>query len=162
KSATIRSDVYALGLVLYELSTGKKAFDAASFEELKRRHTEDPPTAPSAVSPAFDPVVERVILKCLEKDPSARPVSAAHVARALPGGDPLAAARAAGETPSPEMVAAAGEQGGVSPRVVRGLLLALAGAVALSIFLSPRGNIAGFVGVEKSPEVLRERARDIL
>ena len=54
------------------------------------------------MTPGFDPVVERVILRCLEKDPKARPRSVAAVAAALPGGDPLAAALAAGETPRPK------------------------------------------------------------
>ena len=85
KGASIRSDIYALGLVLYELSTGKKAFDAASLDELRRKHTEETPTAPSTVAPGFDPVVERVILRCLEKDPAQRPSSVAQVAAALPG-----------------------------------------------------------------------------
>jgi len=160
--ASVRSDVYALGLVLYELSTGRKAFDGASFEELRRKHGEDPPTAPSAVAPGFDPVVERVILRCLEKDPAARPASVSQVAAALPGGDPLAAALAAGETPSPEMVAAAGERGVISPAAARRLLFALAAALVLSIVLTPRANIAAFVGTLKSPEVLRERAQGIL
>ncbi len=79
-----------------------------------RKHAEDPPTAPSTLAPGFDPAVERVILRCLEKDPAMRPASAAQVAKALPGGDPLAAALAAGETPSPEMVAAAGRAGRVA------------------------------------------------
>jgi len=56
----------------------------------------------------LDPLVERVILRCLENEPDQRPASALPVAAALPGGDPLAAALAAGETPSPQMVAAAG------------------------------------------------------
>src|SRR5262245_32869418 len=162
KGASVKTDVYALGLVLYELYTGRRAFDGATLNELRRKHAEDTPTAPSALAAGFDPAVERVILRCLEKDPAARPASAAQVAKALPGGDPLAAALAAGETPSPEMVAAAGEQGGVSPSTVRRLLLGLAVVVALSIFLTPRANIAAFVGMEKSPEVLRERAREIL
>ena len=162
KGASVRSDVYALGLVLYELYTGRKAFDGATLEELTRRHREDPPTSPSAISPGFDPEVERVILRCLEKDPAARPPSAAKVAAALPGGDPLAAALAAGETPSPEMVAAAGERGGVPPPVVRRLLLGLAAAVALSVIFTPRAKISAFAAVEKSPEVLRERAWEIL
>jgi serine/threonine-protein kinase len=162
KPASVRSDIYSLGLVLYELSTGRKAFDSATLQELKRKHTEDAPASPSSIAPGFDPAVERVILRCLEKDPSARPASAAQIAAALPGGDPLAAAIAAGETPSPEMVAAAGERGGVPPSVVRRLLLGLAAAVALSVLFTPRAKVSAFAGVEKSPEVLRERAREVL
>ncbi len=162
KGASVRSDVYALGLVLYELSTGRKVFDGASLDELRRKHTEEAPTAPSTVAPGFDPAVERVILRCLEKDPAARPSSVAQIAAALPGGDPLAAALAAGETPSPEMVAAAGERGAISPSTARLLLLFVAGLLALAILFAPRANIASFVGVDKSPEILRERAREIL
>ncbi|HEX4440691.1 MAG TPA: serine/threonine-protein kinase, partial [Thermoanaerobaculia bacterium] len=162
KGASVRSDIYALGLVLYELSTGKKAFDASTFEELRRKHAEDPPSAPSQVSPGFDPAVERVILRCLEKDPAARPGSAAQVAAALPGGDPLAAAIAAGETPSPEMVAAAGGRGAISPAVARLLLLGLALAIGLALVITPRANVASFAGLEKPPEVLRERAEEVL
>jgi serine/threonine-protein kinase len=163
KAATVRSDLYALGLVLYELSTGRRAFDAVTIAGYRKKHSEETPTRPSAVLPDFDPAVERVILRCIEKDPAQRPSSATQVAAALPGGDPLAAALAAGETPSPEMVAAAGEKGAISPATAQRLLLGLAAAVVLSIVLTPRANLAAFVGgVEKSPEILRERAREIL
>ena len=131
KGASVRSDIYALGLVLYELYTGRKAFEGASFQELKRKHSKEVPVTPSTVSPGFDPVVERVILRCLEKDPARRPASVSQVAAALPGGDPLAAALAAGETPSPEMVAAAGEEGALAP----GRAWALLGAVAVTILI---------------------------
>src|SRR4029453_1831690 len=87
KGASVQSDLYALGLVLYELYTGRKAFEGGTLQELKRKHAEDPPTAPSTVTPGMDPVVERVILRCLAKEPSTRPVSASQVAAALPGGD---------------------------------------------------------------------------
>ena len=43
KAASIRSDIYSLGLVLYELYTGRKAFDGATVQELRRKHTEDAP-----------------------------------------------------------------------------------------------------------------------
>ncbi len=162
QGASVRSDLYSLGLVLYELSTGKRAFDAVTMAGYRRKHSEETPTRPSAVLPDFDPALEGVILRCIEKDPARRPSSASQVAAALPGGDPLAAALAAGETPSPEMVAAAGQRGGVEPRVVRRLLLGLAAALVLSLLLTPRANIASFVGLEKSPEVLRERAREVL
>jgi serine/threonine-protein kinase len=159
KGASVRSDLYALGLVLYELYTGKRAFDAGSVADYRRKHAEDPPTSPSTLVAGMEPAVERAILRCIEKDPAQRPSSAAQVASALPGGDPLAAAIAAGETPSPEMVAAAGESGALEPSRARGLLVLLTAGLALAVFLTPRANIASFVSLDKSPEVLRERAR---
>jgi serine/threonine protein kinase len=162
KGASIRSDIYALGLVLYELSTGKKAFDAASLDDLRRKHTEETPTAPSSVAPGFDPAVERVILRCLEKEPAQRPSSVAQVAAALPGGDPLAAAIAAGETPSPEMVAAAGDEQQISPRFARGLLAAVVVSLTALLALIGKTHLLAAVDSQKSPEVLRARAREIL
>jgi len=162
KGASVRSDLYALGLVLYELYTGKRAFDAGSVADYRRKHASEPPTNPSVLVAGMEPAVERAILRCIEKDPAQRPSSAAQVAAALPGGDPLAAAIAAGETPSPEMVAAAGQSGALEPSRARSLLLLLAAGVAMAVFLTPRANVASFVPLEKSPEVLRERAREIL
>src|SRR5580692_8415535 len=107
EAVTTRSDVYALGLVLYEVFTGKRAF-AESAAKLVA-HGDRTPSRPSSVVKDLDPIVEKVILRCLEAEPSARPATALAVAASLPGGDPLAAALAAGETPSPQLVAASGE-----------------------------------------------------
>ena len=112
RELTTRSDIYSLGLVLYEIFTGKRAYDAASLPELLRlRNSDKSVTSPTSHVSNLDPLVERVILRCLEKDPNDRPESAIAVAASLPGGDPLAAALAMGETPSPEMVAASAEGG---------------------------------------------------
>jgi len=162
KGASVQSDLYALGLVLYELFTGKRAFEAASIAELRRKHSEDPPTSPSTLAHELDPAIERAILRCLEKDPKARPRSAASVAAALPGGDPLAAAVAAGETPSPEMVAAAGETGAMKPAAAGGFLLTILGGMALVAYLSPRAYRHGHVPLEKPPEVLTELSQQII
>ncbi len=162
KGASVRSDVYALGLVLYELYTGRKAFDGATFQELKRKHSEDPPASPSAISPGFDPVVERVILRCLEKDPAQRPASAAQVAAALPGGDPLAAALAAGETPSPEMVAAAGEQGALAPARAWALLGGVLAVIAAILWLARFATDQGSAPFPRSAEALEDRARELV
>jgi serine/threonine-protein kinase len=159
---SIQSDLYALGLVLYELFTGKKAFDASSLAEFHRKQTETNPTPPSSIVKNFDPVVERAILRCLDRDPSQRPRSALNVAASLPGGDPLASALAAGETPSPEMVAAAGPQGSLRPAVA---WACLAGALILifgvSTLLAPRKMDWGLAPMNKSPEVLADRAQDL-
>ena len=162
KGASVRSDLYALGLLLYELYTGKRAVDAVTIAGYRKKHPEDAPTAPSSVVKDMDPAVERVILRCIEKDPAQRPASATQVAAALPGGDPLAAALAAGETPSPEMVAAAGTGEGLSPRVawsIAGVGVALLVAVA---FLAPGPRLFDRMGFRRSPEVMSERAREVL
>jgi hypothetical protein len=162
RGSTIQSDLYALGLVLYEISTGRKAVDGANFQDLVRKHTEDSPTVPSKFVAGFDPAVERVILKCLEKDPRRRPVSALQVASALPGGDPLAAALAAGETPSPEMVAAAGEEGALSPAVAWGLLGAILAVGTLVVALSRFSTDLGLGPPGRSPDSLADRVRDLV
>jgi len=94
KEVTVKSDIYSLGLVLYELFTGKPAFEASSLTEMRRLHSDATPSSPSSHVEGFDPAVEKAILRCLEKDPRDRPVSALAVSAALPGGDPLAAALA--------------------------------------------------------------------
>src|SRR5437867_338948 len=109
QAASIRTDLYALGLVLFEIFTGRRAYDAKTLGELKQLHDTGSVTTPSSVVRDLDAAVERVILRCLDKDPQKRPGSALTIAAALPGGDPLAAALAAGETPSPAMLVAAGE-----------------------------------------------------
>jgi Protein kinase domain len=163
KAPTIRSDIYSLGVVLYELFTGKRAFDAPSLGALiKLRRSDTTPTTPTSIVKDLDPVIERVIDRCMQKDPSRRPSSALQVAAALPGGDPIAAALAAGETPSPEMVAAAPRAGALQPVVAIG---ALAGVVALLLFLifsSSYTRVERNVPLEKPPEVLAERAREII
>jgi serine/threonine-protein kinase len=123
EEVTVRSDIYALGLVLYEIFTGKLRFESTTLARLIRAQRESNPVSPASLVRDLDPMVERVILRCLNSRSSLRPPSALAVAAALPGGDPLAAALAAGETPSPEMVAAAGEGEGLAPRISLALLI---------------------------------------
>ncbi|HEY5838983.1 MAG TPA: serine/threonine-protein kinase, partial [Pyrinomonadaceae bacterium] len=163
RELTAKSDIYSLGVVLYEVFTGKRAFEASSLAELIRlRQSHSTPTNPSELIAHLDPLVERVILRCLEHDPAKRPASALQVAAALPGGDPLAAAMAAGETPSPEMVAAAPKEGGLRPVVAVSLLASLFVLVAVVCFLSKSVTMYRYVPLNKSPEVLRDRSTDIV
>ncbi len=161
RGASVRSDLYSLGLVLYELFTGKRAFEATSLAELRRKHAEAQPNALSKHVAEIDPAIERAILRCLEKDPQMRPASTLQLAAALPGGDPLAAALAAGETPSPEMVAAAGEEGVLGRRKAWLLLGGVVAIIALVFALSPYSTDWGGAPVEQSGDVLMERAREI-
>ncbi|MHC5210426.1 MAG: protein kinase domain-containing protein [Planctomycetota bacterium] len=160
---TVRSDVYSLGLVLYEVFTGRRAFEAKSVAEFTRMHQEEPPPTPSSSVETIDPAVESVILRCLEKEPAERPVSARAVGHALPGGDPLAAALAAGATPAPELVAAAGSTGGLSPRVATGLYVGFLIVLVAGSFLAPLiGGPGNDVRLGKSPQVLLDQARRLI
>jgi predicted Ser/Thr protein kinase len=162
QDVTVRSDIYSLGLVLYELFTGQQAFKASTAAELARLQAESTPTSPTRHVEDLDPSVERAILRCLEKAPRDRPASAIVVAASLPGGDPLAAALAAGETPSPEMVAAAGEAGGLKPWVALALFGVFLVGLLASVFLGGRISVLAKIPMEKPPDALEAEARDIL
>ena len=162
KEVTTRSDIFALGLVLYELFTGRRAFTATTIAELQMQHQDRSTPPPSTIVSAMDPAIERAILRCLEPDPERRAASALSVSAALPGGDPLAAALAAGETPSPEMVAAAGEGIGLRPSVAwpvfAAILIGTVAAFAMALRTSPLDRMRP----EYSSEVLAQKARDIV
>ena len=162
REVSVRSDIYALGLVLYELYTGRRAFQGKSLADFVRRHRDERPIEPSALVAGLDPAVERAILACLEKEPRRRPSSALVVSAMLTGSDPLEAAIAAGETPSPELVAAAGEAAGLQPAVAWSLLgFVLAGLVAVP-FLARSFQLLQWLPIDKSPAVLEDRAREFL
>jgi serine/threonine-protein kinase len=156
-----RSEVYSLGLVLYEVYTGRRARQGRTIDELRREHEEGPPSPPSTVLGDIDPLVDAMLTRCLARDPVQRPASVLEVARGLPGGDPLAAALARGQTPAPELVADAEARGSLSPRTA--LLLAL-GSIALFVALAfGRSAYLDHSGISfgKAPAVLDDRAREI-
>jgi serine/threonine-protein kinase len=158
---TAKSDIYALGLVLYELFTGKRPFEASSMQQLLDQQEAAQIASMTSTVADLDPAVDKVIRRCLDPDPARRPASALSVLAALPGGDPLAAALAAGETPSPEMVAAAGKVEGM-PRWYSVTCLAL---VVISILcLIPIRQVRTALvhgSLDQPPEVLAHQAREV-
>jgi len=130
---SIRSDIFSLGLLLYEIFTGKRAFEGKTRDEILQARATGTPSSMSTVLEDVDPAVERVVNRCLEPDPEDRPSSVYEVLGALPGGDPLAAAVAAGETPSPQLLAVARDKGGLAPKWVALLLVAaVAGSLGIA------------------------------
>jgi len=162
REITVRSDIYALGLVLYELFTGRHAFEGRTPAERQRHPSGATPMSPASLVDGIDPAVERVILRCLEKDATLRPSSAIAVTAALPGGDPIAAALAAGETPSQELLAEAGQSGGLRPALAWTGLAVFLAALGLVVVLADRSQLMRMVPLDKSPEVLTARAQEIL
>ena len=162
REVSTKSDLYSLGLIIYEILTGKRAFEAATLPELMKQRESGTVTNPSTLVRDLDPLVERVILRCLETDPEKRPATALQVAAALPGGDPLAAALAAGETPSPQMVAAAGGTAGLAPRVAIACLAAVLLGVVLLVAVGIKENGLARLHAENPPEVLAKKSREII
>jgi serine/threonine protein kinase len=157
--ATIQSDLYALGLILYELFSGVAARKPGSIPELIRANEVSSLSQTLQLPGDIDPAVQRAISRCLEREPHERPISAKAVAASLPGVDPLAAALAAGETPSPELVAAAGESGLLSLKTATICLgVAIAG---LSLLVWQRGAVSPTADLKDFSEWYAGRARNL-
>lgn len=85
QAATAASDIYSLGIVFYELCTGKLPFLVRSVMDAVKAHTQTPPPPPRSLRADIPASLETVILKMLEKDPSRRYADAASLAKALEG-----------------------------------------------------------------------------
>ena len=153
EEVTEQSDIFSLGLVLYELFTGQRAYDDP---------TQDVLTPPSSIVSDLDPAVEKLILQCLSKEPARRPQSAAAVRAAIPGRDELAVAVARGEIPAPALVAEAGDYTGLSPAIAWTCLVAVVVSLAGHLWLSGQSRLAQIVPLPKSPELLISDAQEIL
>jgi len=78
-----RSDIYGVGLILYELLAGRPAFPGATYAEAARRQLSQPPPSLREARPGLPPAVESLVARCLAHDPHARPAGAAELVAEL-------------------------------------------------------------------------------
>jgi serine/threonine protein kinase len=79
----LRTDIYAMGVILFECATGRRPFVAESLFDLLRRHVDEPPPPPRSLRPDMPPAFEQVIMYALAKDPAHRFQTCTDLATAL-------------------------------------------------------------------------------
>jgi serine/threonine protein kinase len=157
--ATARSDIYALGLILFEMFTGRRPFEAASASELQFLRATTPVPHPSHAIANLNPAIERTILRCLEADPRRRPATGIAVANALLGKDSTAASSPRGRlfpTDHSEQNADV-----VAPRIATALLVFIITGMLLVPLWANRIGWMSRQPVNESPEILSGKARDL-
>ena len=96
-AATSQSDLYSVGIILYELLTGQLPFEGESAVSIAVQHLNDPPTPIHALRPDVAPELEAAVMRALAKDPAARWADADEFIRALEGARGVIATRPLGQ-----------------------------------------------------------------
>ncbi|MCU0512880.1 MAG: protein kinase [Anaerolineae bacterium] len=99
-----RSDIYELGTLMYEIVTGQVPFQPRSLAEAIRMHTREPVPRPANLRTDIPTEMERIILKCLEKEPNNRFLTAAELSRAMQNLSARLAEEIPEEAATPEQV----------------------------------------------------------
>src|SRR5262249_31663314 len=132
KSADARSDLFALGAILYEMTTGRKAFEGTSASSILAAILTTTPPPMSTLQPVTPPQLARTVKKCLAKDPAKRWQTAADLRDELAWIESESSARVT-VAPSSGSIATRAPQRRIA--AAAGTVAALAAAIGLAFFV---------------------------
>jgi beta-lactam-binding protein with PASTA domain/predicted Ser/Thr protein kinase len=159
RDVTAASDVYSVGVILFEMLTGRVPFDADSPVAIAMMQVSEAPPAPSSINPAVPPALDSVVLKALAKDPANRYQSAAEMIAALDAAE--ANPQVAGHTERyAALPPADDERGSRKWWWIAGIatLLAAAALLWLFVFSSDEVRVPGVTGETETTATLRLQA----
>ena len=117
-AVNVQSDLYSVGVILYEMLTGRVPFDAESPVTIALKHVSEAPPPPSSINPNVPPELEQTVLWVLNKDPADRPVDADQLITVLQHcREAITSAGAGQHTASMAAVAAAGAAAGADAAI---------------------------------------------
>lgn len=149
---TPAADIYSIGVMLFEMLTGRVPFDGSSAVAVAMKQVSEPPPVPSSINPAVSPALDAVVLKALAKDPADRYASAAEMLAAL---DQAVANPTAASTQ--EWAAVPEEEGSRRWWWIAAILAAvlLAGGLAWALTRSDTVSVPRVTGLSETAATLR-------
>ncbi len=155
--AVNQSDVYALGIILYEILTGQTPFDGSTPMEIALAHISEPPPPPRELNPSIPVEVERALLKALSKDPRQRHETATELVNAVRGGYGLPLKEASSDDPTAPNESIRSQINKPAPRRYPIQLIALVAVILLiaaAFIINGLSELGGSGPVDGAPVLL--------